>query len=117
MCVRCLLVMFYGTVDDAENQPADASNSSNQAPHDSAASIMSTLDQVNQAARKAAEGSTGTWSSPSAAGPSAGEAVGGSEAEELQVRANISIQLQADNLFCRMETHTALRDADINIPC
>jgi hypothetical protein len=44
----------------AENQPA--AESSGQ--HEDASSIMATLEQVNQAARKAAEGSAGTWSNP-----------------------------------------------------
>lgn len=65
----------------AENQPGPGASTVPQ--HDNAASIMSTLDQVNQAARRAAEGSTGTWSSPNL--PHAGaEEAPAAEAEEIQ---------------------------------
>lgn len=76
------MLLWGSTVAAAENQPIAACNT--PAPQDSATSIMSTLDQVNQAARKAAESSTGTWSSPSLAQAGA-EEVPSSEAAEMQV--------------------------------
>lgn len=66
-----------------ENQPVPAAATS-AAPSDGAASYLSTLDQINEAARKAAEKSTGSWSNPNLAQAGGGDEMPDVDAQEMQ---------------------------------
>lgn len=55
------------------------------APSDGAASYLSTLDRINEAARKAAEKSTGSWSNPNLAQAGGGDEIPDVDAQEMQV--------------------------------